>query len=203
MPTIRLATVDDAEEVRGIYAPFCASDSHVSFEFEPPTIEEMAQRISQTLERWPWLVFDDSGAILGYVYAGLHSGRAAYQWSVNVSAYIAEGRRGSGIARGLYTSLFAILKLQGYVNAYAGATLPNPASVGLHSAMGFEPVGVYREVGFKAGKWHDTVWMQRALGERPSRPEPPLSLMEARVLPEWSAAIEAGLPLIRPSPDAP
>jgi hypothetical protein len=103
----------------------------------------------------------------------------------------------------LYTSLFAILTLQGYVNAYAGATLPNPGSVGLHEAMGFEPVGVYREVGFKCGAWHDVFWMQKALVERPSRPDPPLSLAEAQRLPGWSAAIDAGLGLIRPSRDVP
>jgi L-amino acid N-acyltransferase YncA len=203
MPTIRLATVDDAEQVRGIYAPFCAADSHVSFEFEPPTVEEMGRRIAETLARFPWLVCDEGGVVLGYVYAGTHSARAAYQWSVNVSAYIAEGRRGRGIGRGLYTSLFAILALQGYVNAYAGATLPNPASVGLHESMGFESVGVYRQVGFKCGAWHDTMWMQRALGERPARPEPPLTLAEARGLPGWTEAIEAGLALIRPPRDVP
>jgi L-amino acid N-acyltransferase YncA len=197
MPMIRLATEDDAAQVRAIYAPFCAADSHVSFEYEPPTVEEMGRRIAQTLERYPWLVCDEAGVVLGYVYAGLHSARAAYQWSVNVSAYVAEGRRGSGIGRGLYTSLFAILKLQGYVNAYAGATLPNPASTGLHEAMGFEPVGIYRGVGFKCGAWHDVIWLQRALGDRPTRPEPPLSLAAAMGLEGWPAAIGSGLGLIK------
>jgi L-amino acid N-acyltransferase YncA len=197
MPTIRLATEDDAEQVRAIYAPFCEPDCHVSFEYEPPTVEEMARRIARTLERFPWLVCEGSGLVLGYVYAGTHSERAAYQWSVNVSAYVAEGRRGSGIGRGLYTSLFAILKLQGYVNTYAGIGLPNAASVGLHEAMGFEPVGIYRQVGFKCGAWHDVIWLQRALGERPGRPEPPLNLAAAMQLPDWPAAIGAGLGLIK------
>ena len=203
MPTIRLATEEDAEQIRAIYAPFCAPDSHVSFEFEVPTVEEIRRRIAGTLERHPWLVRDDSGVVLGYAYAGAHSARAAYQWSVNVSVYIAEDRRGRGIGRALYTSLFACLRLQGYVNAYAGASLPNPASVGLHEAMGFEPVGVYRQVGFKAGTWHDTIWMQRALGDRPSRPDPPSGLVEAQQLPEWAAAIEAGAGLIRAPRDVP
>jgi phosphinothricin acetyltransferase len=203
MPTIRLADEDDAAQVRAIYAPFCSDDSHVSFEFEVPTVEEIRRRIASTLERYPWLVCDDSGVILGYAYAGAHSARAAYQWSVNVSVYIAEGRRGWRIGRALYTSLFAGLRLQGYANVYAGATLPNPASVGLHEAMGFEPVGVYRQVGFKAGAWQDTTWMQRALGERPARPEPPLSLAEAQGIPGWAAAIESGLGLIRAPRDVP
>jgi L-amino acid N-acyltransferase YncA len=197
MPTIRLATVADSDQVRRIYAPFCEDDSPVSFEVEPPTVEEMGRRIARTLERHPWLVCDAGGEILGYVYGSVHRERAAYGWSVDVSAYIADGRRGSGIGRALYTSLFALLRLQGYVNAYAGATLPNPGSVGLHLAMGFEPVGVYREVGFKGGAWHDVAWWHRALGERPDRPEPPLSLEEARALPGWGPAIAAGVPLLR------
>ena len=197
MPTIRLANEDDAGQVRRIYAPFCGEGSPVSFEVEPPTLEEMRRRIARTLERHPWLVLDEEGTVAGYVYAGPHQDRAAYRWSVNVSAYIAGGRRGSGIGRALYTSLFALLKLQGYVNAFAGATLPNPGSVGLHRAMGFEPIGVYREIGFKCGAWHDVVWWQLALVDRPDRPEPPLALAEARALPGWEAAIEAGLPLLR------
>ena len=199
MPTIRLATEDDAGQVRGIYAPFCAGDSHVSFELVAPTVGEMAGRIARTLERYPWLVLvDDEGFIQGYVYAGAHSDRGAYGWSVNVSAYVAPGRRGSGVGRALYTSLFAILELQGYRNAYAGTSLPNPSSIGLHRAMGFEPVGVYREVGFKAGGWVDALWFQRTLGAKSSPPPPPLTLVEARGHPGWSAAIEAGLALLRP-----
>ncbi len=204
MPTIRLADEADAAEILAIYAPFCAADSHVSFEFEPPTIEAMRGRIARTLERFPWIVgLDDSGAVLGYVYAGPHSDRAAYQWSVNVSVYIAEGRRGTGVGRALYASLFATLALQGFVNAYAGATLPNPASVGLHEAVGFEPVGVYRRVGFKAGTWRDAAWWQRALRDRPDHPTPPLTLAEAQALPSWSTALGAGLALLRPPADGP
>jgi L-amino acid N-acyltransferase YncA len=199
MPTIRLATVADAEQVRGIYAPFCEDDSPVSFEVEPPSVEEMARRISKTLVRHPWLVCDDGGEVLGYVYGTVHRERAAYCWSADVSAYIAASRRGLGIGRALYTSLFALLKLQGYANAYAGITLPNPGSVGLHRGMGFEPIGVYREVGFKGGAWHDVAWWQRALGDRPARPESPLTLADAQGLPGWGPAIEAGVPLLRPT----
>lgn len=191
-PTIRLATEADADQIRSIYAPFCSSDSHVSFEFEAPDAAEMAGRIAKTLVRHPWLVGDAGGEVLGYVYAGTHSARAAYQWSVNVSAYIAPASRGRGVGRALYTSLFAILELQGYVNAYAGTALPNPASIGLHRAMGFEPVGIYQGVGFKAGGWIDATWWQRPIVPRPARPEPPLSLAEAQALPGWSMALEAG-----------
>jgi L-amino acid N-acyltransferase YncA len=197
MPTIRLAIEEDVDQILRIYAPFCRLDSPVSFEIEPPTLDDMKRRIARIQERHPWLVCDDGGEIQGYVYGSVHSDRAAYSWSTNVTAYIADGRRGTGLGRALYTSLFALLKLQGYVNAYAGITLPNPASVGLHRAMGFEPVGVYRDVGFKCGAWHDVAWWQRPLVERPENPRPPLTLAEAQALPEWGPAIEAGLPLLR------
>jgi L-amino acid N-acyltransferase YncA len=198
MPIFRLATEADADQIRRIYAPFCQEDSPISFEYETPSLEEIKRRIARTLERLPWLVCDEGGEVLGYVYAGIHSDRAAYGWSANVSAYIAVGRRGSGLGRALYTSLFALLNLQRYVNIYAGITLPNPASVGLHEAMGFKPVGVYHKVGFKCGAWQDVGWWQRPLGDRPDRPAPTLTLAEARVLPGWRPALEAGLALLRP-----
>ena len=198
MPTIRLATEADAEQVQAIYAPFCEADSHVSFEVEPPTIDEIRRRIARTLERFPWLVCDDEGEVVGYAYAGPHNERAAYGWSVNVSVYIRQGRRGAGIGRALYTSLFAMLKLQGFVNAFAGATLPNPASEGLHLAMGFKPVGIYHHVGFKAGAWHDTVWWHLPLREPPPLPDFPITLAESRNQSGWGDAMDAGLSSLRP-----
>ena len=199
MPTIRLAAEADAEQIAAIYAPFCEDGSAVSFEVEPPSLGEVARRIVSTLERYPWLVCSEGDEVLGYVYASGHNERAAYRWSVNVTVYLAPGSRGKGIGRALYTSLFALLKIQGYVGAFAGITLPNPSSIGLHESMGFEPVGVYRSVGFKGGSWHDTAWMQRPLVEKPGRPSPPLTLAEARALPGWAPAMEAGLSLIRPT----
>src|SRR5205823_3664575 len=100
-----------------------------------------------------------------------HSARAAYRWSVNASVYIDASQWRRGIGRGLYRSLFAILAAQGYVNAYAGITLPNPSSVGLHEAVGFTPVGVYRSVGYKFGRWHNVGWWELALRDRPADPQ--------------------------------
>jgi L-amino acid N-acyltransferase YncA len=128
---IRLANELDAEQILAIYAPFCR-DSPVSFETQPPTLGEMRQRIVKTVKRFPWLVLEEDGQLLGYAYASAHRERAAYGWSVDVSVYIREGLRRRGLGRVLYTSLFAILKLQGYYNALAGTTLPNPGSIGLH-----------------------------------------------------------------------
>jgi phosphinothricin acetyltransferase len=187
-PIIRLAEQSDAAQVQAIYAPFC-TDTVVSFEETAPPVDQMWQRIASTLERWPWLVCTDGATVLGYAYAGNHRERAAYRWSVEVSAYVAEGQRRRGVGRALYTALFALLRLQGYVNAYAGITLPNLASVGLHEAVGFVPVGVYRAVGYKKGAWHDVGWWQLALRSHQASPPEPISLPEARWLPGWAAAL--------------
>jgi phosphinothricin acetyltransferase len=193
--TIRLAAEQDAESVLAIYAPFCSTP--VSFEEQPPAAAEMRRCIARTLEHFPWLVCADRGEILGYVYAHSHRERPAYRWSVEVSVYVGAGRRRSGVGRALYTSLFEALALQGFYNAYAGITLPNPGSVGLHEALGFQPVGVYREVGFKCGVWHDVGWWQRELQPRPAHPEPPRALPAVLGAAGWEAALAAGLPLLR------
>lgn len=168
--TIRLATMADAAAVQAIYAPFCEATA-VSFEVVAPPVEEMAARIARISERLPWLVCDHGGTVAGYAYAAPHRERAAYRWSVDVTVYIANDYRRTGVGRGLYTSLFAILVAQGYYQAYAGVTLPNPGSVGLHEAIGFTLVGVYRNVGYKLGRWHDVAWWQRPL--QPAVDDPP------------------------------
>jgi L-amino acid N-acyltransferase YncA len=190
-PTIRLATRDDAEQVQAIYAPYCYTP--ISFETEPPSVEEMRGRLTKVLCQYPWLVCEDGGEVLGYTYAMQHRERAAYRWSVDTTVYVRQGQQRRGVGRALYTSLLAVLPLQGYVNAYAGVTLPNPASVGLHEAVGFQPVGVYRQVGFKCGSWHDVAWFQRPLQPRPAEPSPPTPLEEARHTAEWVEALSGGL----------
>ena len=157
----------------------------------------MRQRIAKTLMSLPWLVCDDNGQLLGYAYASPHRERAAYRWSVDVSAYVREGFRRSGVGRGLYASLLALLRLQGFHNAVAGIALPNPGSVGLHQAMGFEPVGIYRAIGFKCGKWHDVAWYQLALRECTGVPEAPLDFQVVGELPEWAGALGLGLVYLR------
>jgi L-amino acid N-acyltransferase YncA len=190
--TIRLAAPDDAAGVQAIYAPV-VRDTAVSFEAEPPTVEKMRQRIVHTLERLPWVVCEHRGELLGYAYASPHRARAAYQWSVDVSVYVHAQARRSGVGRGVYRSLFPLLALQGFYNAYAGITLPNPASVGLHESLGFQPVGVYRAVGYKLGAWHDVGWWQLPLRERTRSPDPPADLPMVRDTPAWSTALAAGV----------
>jgi phosphinothricin acetyltransferase len=193
---IRLATAADAAQVRAIYAPFC-TDTAVSFEESPPAVDEMRRRMSTTLERFPWLVAEQDGEILGYVYARPYRERAAYRWTTESTVYIHDGQRRRGLGRAMYTSLFAVLKLQGFCTVIGGITLPNPASVGLHEAMGFQPAGVTRAVGYKHGAWHDVGWWQLSLRDLPPVPEEPHSLPLVQEADGWQAALAAGLPLLR------
>ena len=169
---IRTARLDDAAAIHAIYAPLVAT-TVISFELDVPSVATMRQRIATTLERFSWLVSeDDTGAVDGYVYASRHRERAAYQWSVDVTAYVRADARGRGVGRRLYLRLFDELVALGYYQAFAGIALPNAASVALHEAVGFAPLGTYRDVGFKLGAWHDVGWWQRTL-QPPGVPTPP------------------------------
>jgi len=169
---VRLATPEDAAGVQAIYAPFVAGTA-VSFEADPPTVAEMRDRIERTLAGWPWLVCDDGGRVAGYAYGSRHRERTAYQWSADVSVYIAPEHHRMGIGHALYTALLALLVAQGFCNAYGGITLPNAGSVGLHERMGFARVGVYQQVGFKFGQWHDVGWWHLRLATPAGDPAPP------------------------------
>jgi L-amino acid N-acyltransferase YncA len=195
--TIRVALPEDAKAILAIYAPM-VRETAISFEVEPPTQVEMQQRIAGTLRHLPWLVCERQEEVLGYVYATPHRARAAYQWSADVSVYIQAQARRTGMGRALYHALFQLLILQGLCQCFAGITLPNPASVGLHEALGFQPVGVYQAVGYKLGGWHDVGWWQRALQPRPSLPTPPIAFEVLRqTSTAWEAALHAGMQLLR------
>jgi phosphinothricin acetyltransferase len=162
---IRTVRVDDAGGIAAIYGPV-VRDTTISFEWEPPTIEDMRARIEKTIAAYPWLVaVDDSDRLAGYAYASRHRDPRSYQWSVNTSAYVRADTRRQGIGQQLYLALFQELVGLGYFRAYAGIALPNAASVALHERVGFRPLGVYERVGFKHGAWHDVGWWQRSLQE--------------------------------------
>ncbi|QTN24317.1 N-acetyltransferase [Rhizobacter sp. AJA081-3] len=173
--SIRPAEVRDAAALAEIYAP-SVLHRPTSFELRAPDAAEMAARLARVTAMWPWLVAEEGGEVLGYCYAGAFAEREAYRWSVTVSAYVRDGRHRRGIGRQLYAVLFELLRRQGAVSAFAGITLPNEASVGLHRAMGFEPVGLYPQVGFKLGGWHDVAWYGLAL-RAPSAGVPPEELV--------------------------
>jgi phosphinothricin acetyltransferase len=160
--TIRSATESDAEACAAIYAPY-VSDTSISFEVDAPTLAEMAARIAASVEAHAWLVLEDAGRVIGYAYGHSFSARPAYRWSCETSIYLAVGVRRTGAGRTLYQALLARLAERGYHRAFAGIALPNEASVGLHRALGFEPAGTYRRVGWKNGAWHDVAWVQKTI----------------------------------------
>jgi phosphinothricin acetyltransferase len=176
MRMLRLAVPSDGARLAAIYAP-AVTERATSFELTPPDAVEMGRRVATLLARTPWLVAeDDDGLVVGYAYASPHRDRHAYQWSVEVSAYVDNAVHRAGRGRALYSALFQILIAQGFVNAYAGITLPNPASVGFHKAMGFEEIGVYRGVGYKFGRWHDVAWFHMPLAPQQPGVQPPRAL---------------------------
>jgi phosphinothricin acetyltransferase len=176
---IRSADADrDAAACAAIYAPFVL-ESAVSFEEIAPDAAAMEERIRGVEATHPWLVAEDEGRVVGYAYASPHRERAAYRWAADVAIYVDAAARRSGVGRSLYEALLTRLREQGFHVACAGITLPNDASVALHEALGFEPVGIYRGIGWKAGAWRDVGWWQLRLlpadddGRRPSGPRPP------------------------------
>jgi L-amino acid N-acyltransferase YncA len=168
-----MATPGDAGPIADIYAPY-VRDTVISFETVPPSAEEMRSRLTATMTQFPWLVIADGERVCGYAYAAPHRSRAAYRWCADVSVYLEMALQGRGHGRRIYAALLNVLGAQGYSGAYAGIALPNPASVGLHEAMGFTRVGIFRGVGFKNGAWWDVGWWQRALVDSPpSQPNEP------------------------------
>lgn len=152
----------DAAACAAIYRPH-VTDGWTSFELDPPDEAEMARRIADYSLSHRWLVAEAEGAVIGYAYGSPHRTRAAYASSCDVAVYVAAGQARRGVGRALYGELLPLLKLRGSHAAFAGIALPNAASIALHEAAGFAPVGIYREVGWKMGGWRDVGWWQRLL----------------------------------------
>lgn len=164
---IRSARRADAAAIRDIYAPFVES-TPVSFEVEVPPLETYEAGIDRSI--YPWLVLERDGEVVGWAKSGRFHPRASYAWSVEVSIYLSESARGGGAGKRLMDALLDELRGQGYVNAFAGTTLPNDASVGLFESLGFKRCAIQEKVGYKLGKWHDVGWWQKALGPYPDTP---------------------------------
>ncbi|WP_306055023.1 GNAT family N-acetyltransferase [Natronococcus wangiae] len=188
---IRVATPSDAAAVRDIYAPFCES-SAVTFEETPPTEAEMAERIASTLERYPWLVCERGNDVVGYTYAGPLRKRRAYEWVVELSIYVAESTRRTGVGEALYESLFAVLERQGVRDAYAVTTLPNPATVGFHERQGFERLVDFPAIGYVEDDWHDVAWWRRSLADKPTDPDRLRSFPSVREDEDFAELLRAG-----------
>ena len=170
---LRAATLRDAAAIAEIYAPFVAG-SAVSFETEPPGEAAIRARIEAGGELYPWLVAEaEDKSLLGYAYAARFRDRPAYRFTVETSVYLRHDASGRGLGRRLYEPLLAMLVDQGFTQAIAAITLPNEASVRLHERLGFAPAGIYRQVGWKLGQWHDVGLWQRALAPATDPPEEP------------------------------
>jgi L-amino acid N-acyltransferase YncA len=159
----RDATEEDAAACAAIYAPY-VTDTVVTFESEPPSVADMAERIAAARRTHAWLVLEDDGRVVGYAYGGPYRSREAWRWSCETSVYLETGRRRGGGGRALYEALLERLTARGFRTAIGVMTLPNDASEGLHRAMGFAAVGVHPRIGWKFGAWHDVAFAQRALG---------------------------------------
>ncbi len=169
---VRDASERDGEACAAIYAPY-VTNTAISFESDPPTPAQMAERIAAAARTHAWVVLESEGRVVGYAYGGPFNSRAAYRWSCEVSIYIERGRRRTGAGRALYEALFSRLAARGFRTVAAGMTLPNEASVGLHRAMGFEPVGTFRRIGYKHERWHDVAWCERAIAAGEDAPAEP------------------------------
>lgn len=169
----------DAAAVAALYAPY-VTDSVASLEEVAPDRRAIAWRIEHISPRYPWLVAEQDGTVIGYAYGSGHRERAAYRWAADAAVYIDREHHRRGAGKALYGALFELLGRQGIQVVCAGITLPNDASVGLHEAFGFEPVGIYRRIGWKFGQWHDVGWWQLELaprsGQRPREPGRPARL---------------------------
>ena len=168
----------DGAACAAIYAPSVAGGL-ASFEESAPDAGAMTRRIAAISRTHPWLVCERDGEVAGYAYASAHRDRAGYRWAADVAVYVDTRHQRRGVGRELYEGLLPLLARQRLRVACAGITLPNPGSVALHEAVGFQLVGVYRAIGYKAGTWHDVAWWQVQL--LPPVPDPPEPLGPQRV----------------------
>ena len=172
---IRLATVEDSARILAIYAPY-VENTAVSFETQVPSLSEFSARVESIGAQYPFLVYLVDDVIVAYAYASKQRTRAAYAFNVEVSVYALEQYHGAGIAQKLYICLFEILKEQGYVNAYAGYCAANEKSGRFHEKFGFSRIGVFTKTGYKFGKWHDTVWMEKGIARHGENMLPPIAI---------------------------
>jgi len=173
----QLITPNDAQAALDIYA-YYVNNTSITFETVVPSLEEFGKRIDDVSKNYPWLVCLQDGKMVAYAFAKIHRPTGAYLWSPEVTIYVANDFQGKGIGRKLYEALFAILKLQGFYTVFAGVVVPNPKSIGLHKALGFEEIGLFKNIGFKLGSWHSAQWFQKSLDQTELIPKQPKSILE-------------------------
>ena len=168
---IRSASVNDAEALLNIYA-YYVENTAITFEYKVPTVEEFQQRIANTLKKYPYLVVEKEGMILGYAYAGVFKDRAAYDWSAEVTIYLSPNVTKCGIGRKLYEALETEMKKRGFLNLYACIGYPieedeylTKNSAEFHAHLGYRFVGEFHKCGYKFERWYNMIWMEKLIGE--------------------------------------
>ncbi len=173
----RMVTEDDAESLLKIYSPYVKNTS-ITFEYEVPSLEDFRRRISDISRKYPYIVCEYDGNIIGYAYAHKFHERAAYQWNVELSVYIKEKFTGYGLGRSLYKVIIDILKLQNVRNIYSYVTSPNVSSEKLHEYFNFRKIGCFTNTGYKFGRWIDVTLYEKNISEYSLNPEPVKSIQE-------------------------
>lgn len=159
---IRIAVPEDAPALVEIYAPY-VEETPITFEYTVPSVKEFGERIRSTLEKYPYLVAEEDGTVLGYAYASAFKARAAYSWSAETSIYVRRGRGRQGVGKALYAALEELLGRQHVCNLCACITYPNPPSIAFHESFGYKTVAHFHASGFKLHAWHDMIWMEKEL----------------------------------------
>ena len=183
---IRTATLEDAKDLLEIYAPY-VKNTAITFEYEVPSEEEFKKRIEYILEKYPYLVAENKGEIVGYAYASSFHSRAAYQWGAETSIYVKENQRNLGVGKSLYKELERILKLQNILNLNACIAYPETEdehltknSVQFHQHLGYELVGEFHKCGYKFNRWYNMVWMEKHIGDHLENPMPIIPFCEIK-----------------------
>ena len=177
MKKMRVVQPSDAASILEIYTPYILNTA-VTFETEIPSADSFEERIKHYTEKWPWIVYEENGALAGYAYATKHRERLAYQWCVESSVYVGDKFQRKGIASKLYNALFEVLRLQGFINIYAGITLPNDKSIAFHEQFGFTNFVYYKNVGYKLGEWRTVGWWQKQINTYEKQPSTPLNFAD-------------------------
>lgn len=183
---LRTAEPGDAEALLAVYAPY-VWETAITFEYEVPGVEEFRGRIERTLARYPWLVAEQAGEIVGYAYAGPFHSRAAYAWAVETSIYVDMTKRRMGIGGRLHAALEAVLMAQGFLNMNACIAVPEVEdeyltrnSVRFHAHLGYKWVGAFYQSAYKFGRWYNTAWMEKAIGPHGTVEKKPLPFSAIR-----------------------
>lgn len=176
-PIIRKATLKDTQKILAIYA-YYVENTAITFEYAVPGIDEFRERVRKTLLKYPYLVLESDEEILGYAYAGAFVGRAAYDWSAEVTIYLAPNVLKKGYGKRLYAALERALQEMGILNLYACIGYPNEEdeyltrnSAQFHKHLGYRQVGIFSNCGFKFGRWYSMIWMEKMIGEHTENPK--------------------------------